>query len=66
MSSTMWLWLNVIICGIIFLAFVGVPLWLVTRRPDTGREVADAVVRAETKPMHEVSKEEAAQTRQLA
>jgi hypothetical protein len=66
MSPTMWLWLNIIICAVIFLAFVGVPLWLVNRRPDTGREVADAVARVEAKPMHDVSKEEAAQSRQLA
>lgn len=66
MSATMWLWLNIIICAVIFLAFVGVPLWLVNRRPDTGQEVVDAVARAETKPMHEVSKKEAAQSRQLA
>jgi hypothetical protein len=62
----MWLWLNIMICAVIFLAFAGVPLWLVNRHPDTGQEVADAVARVGTKPMHEVSKEEAAQSRQLA
>ncbi len=66
MSSTMWLWLNIIICAVIFLAFVGIPLWLVNRRPDTGQEVADAVARVGAKPMHEVSKEEAAQASHLA
>jgi hypothetical protein len=66
MSPTQWLWLNIIVCAVIFLAFVGVPLWLVTRRPDTGQEVADAVARAQTKSTHEASQEEAVQSRQLA
>ncbi len=66
MSAAMWLWLNIIICAVIFLAFVGVPLWLVNRRPDTGQEVADVATRVGAKPMHEVSKEEATQSRQLA
>jgi hypothetical protein len=65
-SATMWLWLNIIICVVIFLAFVGVPLWLVNRRPDTGQETADVAALVGAKPIHEVSREEASQSRQLA
>ena len=31
-----WLWLNVPLMAVFFLAMAGVPLWLVFRHPDTG------------------------------
>ena len=31
-----WLWLNVPLMAVFFLAMTGVPLWLVSRHPDTG------------------------------
>ena len=66
MSPATWLWLNIVICAVLFLAFVGVPLWLVTRHQDSGQDAADAAARIGAKPIHEVSKEEAAQSRQPA
>jgi hypothetical protein len=63
MGSTGWLWLDIVICAVIFLGIVGVPLWLVSRRPDTGQEVADTAARLEATPMHEISKDEVAQSR---
>jgi len=66
MSPATWLWLNIVICAVLFLAFVGVPLWLVTRRPDSGQEAADAAARVGAKPIREVSRKEAAQSRQPA
>ena len=29
-----WLWLNIPLMAVFFLAFAGIPLWLVLRRPD--------------------------------
>jgi hypothetical protein len=39
-----WLWLNVPLMAVFFLAMTGVPLWLVCRHPDAGP--ATAPVRA--------------------
>jgi len=31
-----WLWLNIPLMAVFFLAMTGIPLWLVFSRPDTG------------------------------
>jgi hypothetical protein len=31
-----WLWLNIPLMAVFFLAMTGIPLWLVYRHPDTG------------------------------
>lgn len=33
---TVWLWLNLALASLFVLAMVGVPLWLVISRPDSG------------------------------
>lgn len=58
-----WFWLNIPICIAIFSAIVGVPMWLVFKRPDTGQEITAAAARAEAMPLHSVSLHEAAQSR---
>ena len=35
-----WLWLNVPLMAVFFIAMAGIPLWLVLRRPDFGPESA--------------------------
>ncbi|HEY7015523.1 MAG TPA: hypothetical protein VH480_22345 [Streptosporangiaceae bacterium] len=47
----------------IFSAIVGIPMWLVFKRPDTGQEIAAAAARSETVPLHSVSLQEAVQSR---
>lgn len=37
-----WLWLNVPLMAVFFLAVAGIPLWLVLRRPDFSVAPADA------------------------
>jgi hypothetical protein len=59
-----WFWLNIPACAVIFSAIVGIPMWLVFKRPDTGQEIAAATARAEAIPRHAVSMEEALQSRQ--
>jgi hypothetical protein len=29
-----WFWLNVPLCALFFVALIGIPLWMVVRRPD--------------------------------
>jgi hypothetical protein len=58
-----WFWLNIPICAAIFSAIVGIPMWLVFKRPDTGQEVAAAAARAGAVPLHSVSLQEAVQSR---
>ncbi len=58
-----WFWLNIPICVAIFSAIVGIPMWLVFKRPDTGQEIAAAAARAEAVPLHSVSLQEAVQSR---
>jgi hypothetical protein len=36
-----WLWLNVPLMAVFFLAVAGIPLWLVLRRPDLAAAPAD-------------------------
>jgi hypothetical protein len=33
-----WLWLNIPLMAVFFIAVAGIPLWLVLRRPDFGAE----------------------------
>jgi hypothetical protein len=54
-----WFWLNIPICAVIFSAMVGIPLWMVIKRPDTGREVAEVKARMGAIPLHAVSRQEA-------
>lgn len=35
-----WLWLNIPLMAVFFLAMTGIPLWLVFKRPDTGPDGA--------------------------
>jgi hypothetical protein len=53
-----WFWLNIPICAVIFSAIVGIPLWMVIKRPDTGREVAEVKARIRAVPLHAVSRQE--------
>jgi hypothetical protein len=39
-----WFWLNIPIGAVLFVAMVGIPLWLVFKRADTGPDVAEAAV----------------------
>jgi hypothetical protein len=61
-----WFWLNIPLCAVIFSAIVGVPLWMVIKRPDTGHEAAAAKSRIEALPLHVVSREEAVRWRNAA
>jgi hypothetical protein len=61
-----WFWLNIPLCAVIFSAVVGIPLWLVIKHPDTGREVETAKTRVKAVPLHEVSGEEAVRWREAA
>jgi len=36
-----WLWINIPLMAIFFIAVAGIPLWLVLRRPDFGPQPAD-------------------------
>ncbi len=35
MSGT-WLWIDIPLCALLFLAVCGIPLWMVIKHPDTG------------------------------
>ena len=59
-----WFWLNIPVCAVIFSAIVGIPLWLVIKRPDTGHEVREAMARLEAIPLHAHSQDEVARWRQ--
>jgi hypothetical protein len=61
-----WFWLNIPICAVIFSAMVGIPMWMVIERPDTGHEIKKAVARLETVPVHVVSQEEVVRWRAAA
>lgn len=61
-----WLAANIALSALIFAAIVGVPLWMVIKRPDTGREVAETAARVEAIPLHAVSREEAVRWREAA
>ena len=56
-----WLWLNVPLMAVFFLAMAGIPLWLVFRHPDTG----PAAVLAEV-PRPQQAPAAAPRTRELA
>jgi hypothetical protein len=58
--------LNVPLMILIFAAVCGIPLWMVIKRPDTGREIAETVRRAEAIPLHAVSRHEAERWRDRA
>jgi hypothetical protein len=60
------LWLNIPLMALIFAAMSGIPLWMVIKRPDTGRDIRDAVRRAEAIPLHAVSRHEAERWRERA
>jgi hypothetical protein len=42
-----WFWLNIPLCAVIFSAMVGIPMWMVIKRPDTGYEIRKAAARLE-------------------
>jgi hypothetical protein len=61
-----WLWLNIPLCAVIFSAVVGIPLWMVIKRPDTGQDVAESKARIASRPQHMVSAEEVVRWRNAA
>ncbi len=62
-----WFWLNIPLGAVIFLAIVGIPLWLVIKHPDTGEEIAPAASRRRAAiPIHVASMNEAARWREAA
>jgi hypothetical protein len=61
-----WFWLNIPLCAVIFSAVVGIPLWMVIKRPDTGRDVAETKARIERLPLHTVSREEVVRWQEAA
>jgi hypothetical protein len=62
-----WFWLNIPLAALIFAAIVGIPMWMVFKRPDTGHEVAEAVARRRAAiPIHADSIREAVRWREAA
>jgi hypothetical protein len=61
-----WFWLNIPLCAVIFSAIVGIPMWIVIKRPDTGHEIAEVKARVESLPLYKVSKEEVVRWREAA
>jgi len=61
-----WLAVNIVLSALFFAAMVGIPLWMVIKRPDTGREVAGKAARVEAIPLHAVSREEVVRWREAA
>ena len=61
-----WLTVNIILRALVFAAWVGIPLWMVIKRPDTGREVAQTAARVQAIPLRTVSREEAVRWREAA
>jgi hypothetical protein len=59
-----YLWLNVPIAMLIFLAMSLIPLWMVVKHPDTGEEIHETVKRVKTAPLHAVSRHEVARWRE--
>lgn len=39
-----WFWLNIPIGAALFAAVAGIPLWLVSKHPDTGPDAGEAAV----------------------
>lgn len=50
-----WFWLNIPLCGVIFSAVAGIPLWMVFKHPDTGEEARATAARVRGMPLHAVS-----------
>jgi len=61
-----WLTLNIVLSALFFAAWVGIPLWMVIKRPDTGREVAATTARVQALPLHAVSRHEVGRWREAA
>jgi hypothetical protein len=61
-----WLTVNIILSALYFAAWVGIPMWMVIKRPDTGHEVAATAARVQAIPMHAVSREEVGRWREAA
>jgi len=61
-----WLAVNIVLSAMFFAAMVGIPLWMVIKRPDTGRDIAETTARVEAIPLHAVSREEAVRWRAAA
>ena len=66
-----WFWLNIPLAAVIFLAVVGVPLWMVFKHPDTGQEIAEAAARHRARrqaaiPIHGASMDEAVRWHEAA
>jgi len=62
-----WFWLNIPIGAVLFVAVVGIPLWLVIKHPDTGKEIEEAAARRRAAvPPHAASMAEAVRWRDAA
>jgi hypothetical protein len=62
-----WFWLNIPIGAVLFAAMVGIPLWLVIKRPDTGQEIREAAARRRAAiPLHAEGIAEAVRSRDAA
>ena len=61
-----WLAVNIVLSAMFFAAMVGIPLWMVIKRPDTGRDIATTTARVRAMPVHAVSREEAVRWREAA
>ncbi len=59
-----YIWLNVPLMALIFLAISVIPLWMVIKRPDTRQEVEETVARLEAIPLHAVSRHEVVRWRE--
>ena len=59
-----WLAVNIVLSAIFFGAMVGIPLWMVIKRPDTGREIAETTARVKATPLHAVSRHEVGRWRE--
>lgn len=59
-----YLWLNVPIAMLIFLAMSLIPLWMVIKHPDTGEEIRETAKRAKTIPLHAVGRHEVSRWRE--
>ncbi len=51
---SIWLWVNLSLGALFVLAIVGIPLWMVLRRPDIG---PDAASPATVRPAHALARE---------
>jgi ABC-type proline/glycine betaine transport system permease subunit len=61
-----WLTVNIVLSALFFAAMVGIPLWMVIKRPDTGEGIAETTARVQAIPLHAVSREEVAHWREAA